>query len=127
MTGMRTASSAHQGSLGLAAAADWANASETSSCGFGIDKADSEKRGRPGGRPKSREETPKVGCNIDTQHSMLQRTIYVALHNNTRVRSSQARTCTTEQAFSGGPMGRAVWASRSQSPSAERPGTRPGL
>ena len=33
------------------------------------------KRGRPGGRPKSREETPKEGCNTDTQRSMLHCTI----------------------------------------------------
>src|SRR3954466_442247 len=30
------------------------------------------KRGRPGGRPKSREETPQEGCNIDTLLVMLQ-------------------------------------------------------
>ena len=39
-----------------------------------------QKRGRPEGRPKSREETPKVGCSTDTQRSMLHRAIYVALH-----------------------------------------------
>jgi len=29
------------------------------------------------GRPKSREETPKEGCNIDTQRSMLQCTMWL--------------------------------------------------
>ena len=43
--------------------------------------------GRPEGRPKSREETPKEGCNIGTQRSMLRCTIYVALHNAARGRA----------------------------------------
>src|SRR4051812_39507276 len=36
-----------------------------------------------------REETPKVGYNIDTQRSMLRCTIYVAVHKYARGRSSQ--------------------------------------
>src|SRR3954447_6310262 len=39
------------------------------------------------GGPKSREETPKEGCNIGTQRSMLRCTIYVALHNAARGRA----------------------------------------
>jgi len=42
MRGKITKSSARRESLGLAAAADWANASKTSSCGSGVDTADSE-------------------------------------------------------------------------------------
>src|SRR3954470_22322758 len=41
-----------------------------------------QKRGRPEGRPKSREETPKEGCNIGTQRSMLRCTICCIVGRN---------------------------------------------
>ena len=49
------------------------------------------KRSRPEGRPKSREETPKEGCNTDTQRSMLHCTIYGAVHNKTRAQAVYVR------------------------------------
>src|SRR4051794_8320767 len=73
-----------------------------------------EKEAAPEGRPKSREETPKEGCNIDTQRSMLRCTIYVALHNKPEGRSSQGLSCPSP-------------ASRMLTPDMKRPGAGPGL
>src|SRR5687768_2580261 len=72
------------------------------------------KRGRPGGRPKSREETPKEGCNIERLLAMLRCTIklYAADISGDRLSQGPAPPIAGE---------------RTPPPDIKRPGAGPGL